>query len=414
MSKKSVTYLLIGLLGAACIASGQNAGGRGQGGRGGGGAPPGCRSTGGTRAPAQKELIYVALPGTLEGSWDQNGNGLVVLDACNNYSFVKRIATWDVPASRWPEQVAGVTASPVTQMIYVATRGRLGAWDLTTEKKVWENAYDGQCCERPQISPDGKFMYVGSDLKDFWYVVNPMTGELITKVVSPLSRGAHNLNLSHDAKAAFMSPNGKVMGIADTATHKLLKTIEFPDNIRVFVLNHDSTKIYSNTNNLLGFVIADVATGKIETKVEVTGFGWPDKWNVTPRPRIPHACPSHGIALLNEESEVWLCDGINNYIHVFDNTKQPPRQIDSIKTSGGPYWITPSLDNKLAYVSSSDVIDVKTRKIVGQLKDEYNRPMYSEKMLDMLFVDGKLTKVVNQFANGFAAQRSAVPAGGNN
>jgi len=111
---------------------------------------------------------------------------------------------------------------------------------------------------------------------------------------------------------------------------------------------------------------------------------------------------------------VWLCDGINNYIHVFDNTKQPPRQIDSIKTSGGPYWITPSLDNKLAYVSSSDVIDVKTRKIVGQLKDEYNRPMYSEKMLDMLFVDGKLTKVVNQFANGFAAQRSAVPAGGNN
>jgi len=414
MSKKSVTYLLIGLLGAACIAAGQNAGGRGQGGRGGGGAPPGCRSTGGTRAPAQKELIYVALPGTLEGSWDQNGNGLVVLDACNNYSFVKRIATWDVPASRWPEQVAGVTASPVTQMIYVATRGRLGAWDLTTEKKVWENAYDGQCCERPQISPDGKFMYVGSDLKDFWYVVNPMTGELITKVVSPLSRGAHNLNLSHDAKAAFMSPNGKVMGIADTATHKLLKTIEFPDNIRVFVLNHDSTKIYSNTNNLLGFVIADVATGKIETKVEVTGFGWPDKWNVTPRPRIPHACPSHGIALLNEESEVWLCDGINNYIHVFDNTKQPPRQIDSIKTSGGPYWITPSRDNKLAYVSSSDVIDVKTRKIVGQLKDEYNRPMYSEKMLDMLFVDGKLTKVVNQFANGFAAQTPAVPAGGNN
>jgi len=414
MSKKSVTYLLIGLLGAACIASGQNGGGRGQGGRGGGGAPPGCRSTGGTRAPAQKELIYVALPGTLEGSWDQNGNGLVVLDACNNYSFVKRIATWDVPASRWPEQVAGVTASPVTQMIYVATRGRLGAWDLTTEKKVWENAYDGQCCERPQISPDGKFMYVGSDLKDFWYVVNPMTGELITKVVSPLSRGAHNLNLSHDAKAAFMSPNGKVMGIADATTHKLLKTIEFPDNIRVFVLNHDSTKIYSNTNNLLGFVIADVATGKIETKVEVTGFGWPDKWNVTPRPRIPHACPSHGIALLNEESEVWLCDGINNYIHVFDNTKQPPRQIDSIKTSGGPYWITPSLDNKLAYVSSSDVIDVKTRKIVGQLKDEYNRPMYSEKMLDMLFVDGKLTKVVNQFANGFAGQPSAVPAGGNN
>src|SRR3954470_24442232 len=87
------------------------------------------------RGPSTKELIYVTLPGTLEGSPDANGNGIVVLDAKNNYNFVKRIPTWNVPASRNPEQVSGVTASPVTQMIYVATRGRLGAWDLTTEKK---------------------------------------------------------------------------------------------------------------------------------------------------------------------------------------------------------------------------------------------------------------------------------------
>src|SRR3954447_23153179 len=98
------------------------------------------------RGPSQKELIYVTLPGTLEGSPDANGNGIVVLDARNNYNFVKRIPTWEVPASRNPEQVAGITASPVTGMIYVAARGRLGAVDLTTEKKVWENAYDGQCC----------------------------------------------------------------------------------------------------------------------------------------------------------------------------------------------------------------------------------------------------------------------------
>lgn len=398
MSNRSAVYLLIGIFGLGQLALAQT------------GRPGVCRSTGGVRAPSQKELIYVTLPGTLEGSWDQNGNGIVVLDACNNYAFVKRIHTWDVPASAYPEQVAGVTASPVTQMIYVAARGRLGAFDLTTEKKVWENAYDGNCCERPQISPDGKFMYVGSDLKDFWYVVNPMTGELITKVVSPLSPNAHNLNLSLDGKTAFMSPNGKVMGIADTTTHTLKKTIPFPDNIRVFVLNHDATKIYSNTNNLLGFVIADVATGKIEQKIEVQGFGWPEKWNVTPRPRIPHGCPSHGIALTNDEKEVWLADGINNYIHIFDNTKNPPKQIESIKTSAGPYWITVGIDGKLAYVSSGDVIDMKTRKIVGQLKDEYGRPMYSEKLLDMVFTNGKLTTVVNQFGNGLPAPSPATQA----
>jgi DNA-binding beta-propeller fold protein YncE len=353
--------------------------------------------------PAQKELIYVTLPGTLEGSPDANGTGIVVLDAKNNYNFVKRITTWDVPASANPEQVSGVTASPVTQMIYLATRGRLAAWDLTTERKVWENAYDGECCERPQIAPDGSFMYVGSDLKDFWYVVNPRTGELITKVRSPQSPGAHNLNLSLDGKTAFMSPNGKVMGIADTSTHKLIKTITFPDNIRVFVLNHDSSLIYSNTNNLLGFVIADVKSGQIIQKVEVQGFGWPEKWNITPRPRIPHGCPSHGIALTQDEKELWLTDGINNYIHIFDNTKIPPRQIESIKTTAGPYWITVGLDGKYAYVSSGDIIEMKTRKIVGQMKDEYGRQMHSEKLLDMLFTEGKLTRVANQFGNGFGA-----------
>ena len=355
------------------------------------------------RGPAQKELIYVTLPGTLEGSPDANGTGIVVLDARNNYNFVKRIPTWNVPASRNPEQVAGVTASPVTQMIYVAARGRLGAWDLTTEKMVWENTYDGQCCERPQVSPDGSFMYVGSDLKDFWYVVNPRTGELITKVQSPMSPNAHNLNLSQDGKFAFMSPNGKVMGIADTSNHTLLKTITFPDNIRVFVLNHDASLIYSNTNNLLGFVIADVKTGEVVQKVEVQGFGWPEKWNVTPRPRIPHGCPSHGIALTPDEKEIWLADGINNYIHIFDNTKKPPRQIESIKTTAGPYWITVGFDGKLAYVSSGDVIEMKTRKIVGTMKDEYGRQMHSEKLLDMLFTEGKLTRVVNQFGNGLRA-----------
>ncbi len=123
--------------------------------------------------PSKKELIYVTLPGTLEASPDANGNGIVVLDARNNYNFVKRIPTWDVPASRNPEQVAGVTASPVTNMIYVAARGRLGAIDLATEKMVWSNVYNGQCCERPQVAPDASFMYVGSDLRDFWYVVNP-------------------------------------------------------------------------------------------------------------------------------------------------------------------------------------------------------------------------------------------------
>lgn len=360
------------------------------------------RRTGGVHGPASKELIYVLLPGTLEGSWDQNGHGIVVLDARNDYAFVKRIPTWEVPASQNGEQIAGVAASTVTQMIYVASRGRLAAIDLITEKKVWENRYDGNCCERPQVAPDGSYLYVGSDLKDYWYAVNPKTGDLIAKVEAPRSPGAHNLNLSPDGKLAFMSPNGKVMSIADTSTHKVVKTIEFQDNIRPFVLNHDASLIYTNLNNLLGFEIADVATGKILHRVEVEGFGWREKWFATPRPRIPHGCPSHGIALTQDESEVWVVDGINNYIHIYDNTVMPPKHVDSIKTEHGAYWLTVGIDGTLMYASSGDIIDIKSRKVIAKMRDEYGRQMYSEKLLDMIFEHGRLAQVANQFGNGIA------------
>jgi DNA-binding beta-propeller fold protein YncE len=354
---------------------------------------------GGLVAPPTKELIYVTLPGTLEGSWDSNGNGIVVLDATNNYNFIKRIPTWFVPASSFPLQISGVDASPVTQMIYIAARGRMCAIDLQTEKMVWDKDYDGQGFERPQVAPDGSFMYVGSNLKNFWYVVNPANGELITKVVSPKSIDAHNLNLSHDGKMAFMAPNGPVMGLADTTTHTLIDTITFPDHIRVFVLNHDDTLIYSNLNNLLGFVIVDVKSRKIIQTVEVQN-DWRKTWDSPNRPRIPHACPSHGIALTHDEKEIWLDDGLSNVIRIFDNTQMPPKEVGQIKTTGGCYWITMSVDGKRAYCSSGDVIDVKTHQIVGALRDEYGRMMRSEKLLDMDFQNGKLVHVSNQFGNG--------------
>ena len=43
------------------------------------------------------------------------------------------------------------------------------------------------------------------------------------------------------------------------------------------------------------------------------------------------------------------------------------------------------IDGQYAYLSSGDVVDVKTKKIVAQMKDEYGRPMHSEKFLEMAF-----------------------------
>src|SRR3954466_8770255 len=70
-----------------------------------------------------RHLIYVTLPGSLERPMFPNGNGIVVLDADNNYAFVKRIHLWDYAGSMAPENISGVAASPATNMLYLSARG---------------------------------------------------------------------------------------------------------------------------------------------------------------------------------------------------------------------------------------------------------------------------------------------------
>jgi len=350
--------------------------------------------------PSARHLLYVALPGSTEVPAYRNGLGVVVLDADDHYSFVKRIPTWDVPGSVSPEVVTGVTASPVTNLMYIATQGRLGALDLASDKMIWSNAYDGKCCERPQITGNGKTILVGSAKRDFWYVVDGKTGKLLTKIQTPLSTAAHNLNFSADDRLAFMSPIGNVMSIADLDALTVIKTITFGEAIRPFVLNHDASRIYANVNELLGFEVADVASRRVIERIEVPGFLWKEKWNGPEHRSVPHGCPSHGIALTPDEKEVWVVDGINNYIHIFDITGKTPRFADSIKLTGAPGWITMGFDGRYAYVSSGDIVDIKAHRIVGQTRDEFGRQMGSEKLLDMVFVDGRLQHVANQFGNG--------------
>lgn len=350
-----------------------------------------------------RRLVYVAVPGGSAGgqfSSELNGVGIVVLDVDRKFEFVKRIPTWNVPASISPEEVSGIAASPTTNMIYLATRGRFAAFDLGTDQKVWENAYDGMCCERPEATPDGKTLVVGSDLKDFWYVIDAQSGALKGKIQAPKSMFAHNMGLSPDGKTVFMAPNGVTMTVGDVPSMKALKTITFSDHVRPFVINHDATRVYANLNNLLGFEIADVNTGKVIKRIEAPAEMWKAKWGDLKQRFYGHGCPSHGIALTPEESEVWVVDNINYGVLVYDNTGEWPVLKMTFPTTASADWITMGLDGQYAFLSSGDVVDVKSKKIVAQMNDEYGKPMHSEKYLEMAFSNGKLIRTVSQFGQG--------------
>lgn len=350
-----------------------------------------------------RRLVYVALPGGSAGgqfSSEQNGVGIVVLDADHDFQFVKRIPTWDVPASVSPEEVSGVAASPATNMMYVATRGRLAAFNLGTDKKAWENTYDGMCCERPELTPDGKTLVVGSDLKDFWYVIDAQSGSLKGKIQAPKSMFAHNMALSPDGKTVFMAPNGVTMTVGDVPSMKVLKTITFSDHVRPFVINHDATRVYANLNNLLGFEIADVNTGKVIKRIEAPADMWKPQWADLKKTFYGHGCPSHGIAMTPDETEIWVVDNINYGVLVYDNTGEWPVMKMTFPTTASADWITMGLNGQYAFLSSGDVVEVKTKKIIAQMKDEYGKPMHSEKYLEMAFSNGKLIRTVSQFGQG--------------
>src|SRR5262249_30653988 len=153
------------------------------------------------------------------------------------------------------------------------------------------------------------------------------------------------------ARMYLAAIGSKSLPVADTKTHKIIQTVgPFGAGIRPFTVNADRSLVYVNVNELLGFEIADLKTGKLLHRVEVQGV----KKGTVRR----DGCPSHGVGLTPDETEVWVCDAANSSLHVFDNTVMPPKQVASIKLREQPGWITFSRDGRWAWPSTGDVIDV--------------------------------------------------------
>ena len=338
----------------------------------------------------ERHFLYVAVPG-VRNYVEHGGIGILIFDIANGYKFVKRIPTWDVPAGEMPENVKGIAASARTSKLYVSTTKRLGCFDLITEKKVWEKTYDGGC-DRMAISPDGKILYVPSLEGPHWHVIDALTGDVVTRI-EPKS-GAHNTIYGPDGTRVYLAGlKSHFLSVADAKTHTIVNKVgPFSDSIRPFTINGSQTLCFVNVNELLGFEVGDLKTGKMLDRVEVAGY----QKGLTKR----HGCPSHGIGLTPDEKELWLTDAANSSIHVFDATRTRPKQLMSIKLRDQPGWVTFSIDGRHAYPSTGDVIDTRTKRIVATLEDETGRHVQSEKLLEIVFAGGKPARAGDQFGIG--------------
>jgi DNA-binding beta-propeller fold protein YncE len=341
-------------------------------------------------APKERHFLYVASPGTRNYT-EYGGVGLLVFDIDDGYRFVRRIPTWPMADGKPAENVKGIAASARTGRVFVTSLTRVIAIDAVTGAKIWDRPYEGGT-DRLAISPDGRTLYVPQFEGPLWHVVNAETGDVLGTIET--RSGSHNTIASADGKVVYLAGlKSATLSIADAREHRLVGAVgPFGNVVRPFTVNGAGTLAFVNVNDLLGFEIGDLRTGKVLHRVEVAGY---QKGAVK-----RHGCPSHGIALTPDERELWLADCANSTIHVFDATVMPPKQTVSLPMRDCVGWVSFSMDGRVAYSSTGEMIDVASRKVIATLTDEAGRAVQSEKMLELLVDDGKVVRAGNQFGVG--------------
>jgi DNA-binding beta-propeller fold protein YncE len=349
-----------------------------------------CGAIGASTEGGEGRRLYVATPGVRD-YLEYGGHGLLVFDVDDGHKLLKRILTAGRNPDGKPDNVKGVCASAATGRIYVGTTRTLTCLDLASEKVLWERPYEGGC-DRMAISPDGRTIYLPSLEKDHWNVVEALEGSVVARI-TPRS-GSHNtvfgLDGSHVYLAGLKSP---LLTVADASKHQAERAVgPFSAPVRPFTVDGRQAFCFVNVNGLLGFEVGDLATGRKLHRVEVEGF--------QAGPVKRHGCPSHGIGLTPDEKELWVVDGHNQRVHIFDATVMPPRQVASLAVRDEPGWITFTIDGQYAYPSTGEVFDVKTRRVVATLADEKGGPVMSEKMVEVDVRDGRAVRTGDQFGLG--------------
>ncbi|MGZ8693040.1 MAG: YncE family protein [Gaiellaceae bacterium] len=323
-----------------------------------------------------------------------------IYDIGQNHALVKRIALPDRLDLRRPK---GVAADAGSQRLYVSyaggelDTGNLIAYDLLKNRVLWHRTYEPSI-DSFALTPDGRKLYVpcGEERDDcgHWSVLDARTGDELTRI--GMHPGAHNTIVSLDGTRAYLaSLKHNRLAEVDTRSDRIVRWIgPFGDSIRPFTVNRATTLAFVTVDNLSGFEVGDLRTGKKLYRVEVKGF----PLRPEDHPELP-STQSHGIALTPDETEVWVVDAFYKHLHVFDVTTLPdaaPRQIADIALAGLPKWINFTRDGRYAHVSSGEIVDARTRRVTALVEE-------SRQFLQIDWSGGKVARAYSRYGLGYGA-----------
>lgn len=333
-----------------------------------------------TFSDAQVErLLYVA----------EDHGFIYVYDINNGHSLLRK---FEVPGTG---SYKGISADAKRGKLYLSSYvgDQFVCVDLKTEKTDWSIPINGYPDSQAQ-TPDGKFVYLPKRHGRGWDVIDVDLKKVVAYIPIPYGN-PHNTWCSKDGTMMYLAGLGNEnLYVADVKTHTIKKivgpfepspdkgwgwidkTYDGPKGIRPFAISNDDQYCYVNLDGILGYEIGDLRTGKKIGLVEIKGFE---------KLRGGHLTTSHGVNITPDQKEIWVSNDAGPYLHVFDCTGTPHKQIADIKLGRKNGWISFSIDGKYAYPSSGDVIDTQTKKIVAQLVE-------SEKVVEVQFENGKAIK----------------------
>ncbi len=334
-----------------------------------------------------KRYLYMSTPdGAQSGG---SGKGILVFDIDDGHRFVRRI---DIP---FKEGLRGFCGSLKNHAVYYSSTSRiLGAFDLETEKVLWERQLEAGV-DRACVTPDGKKLYAPTG---WWWrgtnsgmlVLNPANGEVLNRL--PSGPQAHNSIASLDGKFVYLGTETNFW-VYRAKDDSLVKRFEGVGERGVFPFTVDSRNrsAYICLGQHVGFDVLDLRKGKTLHRVMAAD---PENGQT-----IVHR--THGAGLTPDEKELWISDQDGKKLFIFDATQTPPKQSGHVDLSvGGHGWITFSLDGRHAWCHTPDIIDAKTRKIAATFKDENGQLVSSSKFIEVHFRNGKVVAMGDQFGVG--------------
>jgi len=383
---------------------------------------------------AEQSFLYVARAPRDRDGFRTLAPSIEVFDIDKAHALVKVIPL-DAPNGTTPvAHIRGITASAATQTLYIShygsykdlrpggqLSGHVLALDMETDRVLWNRSFPSSV-DRGAVTPDGSTLFMPSGelaTTPFFYTIDAATGVEQPEQRITVAPYTHNTVVTLDGSRVFMTAFGgfgntnfePYIHIADTSSGKLLKKVgPFAAHIRPITINGAASLVFACVNNLIGFQVGDVATGKVLYTARA-----PVEKNAKPGHKVD---VSHGISITADEAEVWVVDQVNSGVHVFDVRglpESPPVWKQYIDTHDGreqdtegkylygetgivgqPGWIMSSIDGQYLYPETGEIIDVAAKQVIGNLIGANGSYVHSRFALEVEVRDGTVVRVGDQ------------------